>query len=126
MALGYDVYEDNRDFEQEGLTGNVKRYAVDKMQFPCYILVSDDKHSVPLYKIKVLKQMSSTFEIFDETEVDMAINIYYTENGKTVSICKIFPKQVKSFLKLFDTELIEGFLSKDKELVGNHLYVLSN
>ena len=124
--LGYEVYSDERDFQQEGLTGNVKKYAIDKMSFPCFILVADSEHPVPMYKIKVLKQMSGSVEIYNESEADMAIDVYFNQDSKTISICKIFPKQVKSFLKLFDKEQVDGYLNRDTKLEGNHLYVLSD
>ena len=124
--LGYDVYEDDRSFEQDGLTGNVKKYAIDKMSFPCFILMADQEHPVPMYKIKVLKQMSGSIKIYDEDEANMAIDIYFNQNNQTISICKIFPKQVKSFLKLFEGTLIDGYLNKETQLTGNYLYVLSD
>ena len=126
MSLGYNVYEDDRNFNQDGLTGQVNKYATENMSFPCYIIVADDEHKVQMYRIVILKQMSSTVQIYDEEESKLAINIYFYQDGKTVSICKIFPKQVKSFLKLFDECKVIGFMDKDTELNNNLLYVLSN
>ena len=126
MSLGYNVYEDDRNFNQDGLTGQVNKYATENMSFPCYIIVADDEHKVQMYRIVILKQMSSTVQIYDEEESKLAINIYFYQDGKTVSICKIFPKQVKSFLKLFDECKVIGFMDKDTELNNDLLYVLSN
>ena len=124
--LGYDVYEDKRSFEKEGLTGNVKKYTTEKMSFPCFVIVSDEEHKVPLFKIKTIKQMSSTVDIYNEEEAKMAMDIYFTDNVKVVSICKIYPRQVKSFLKLFNDNKIDGYYDKDTKLEGDMLYILSN
>ena len=126
MQLGYEIYEDKRDFEQKGLTGEVNKYTTEKMNFPCYVIVSTEENKIPLYKIKVIKQMSSTVSIYDEEEAKMAINIYFTENGKVVSICKLYPRQVKSFLKLFDENIVDGYMDSETKLIGDMLFVLSD
>lgn len=125
MALGYETYEDDRDFEQDGLTGEVKRYAIESMNFPCYIINCDDEHTVEAFKIKVLRNMFSAVKAYNEEEAKLAISLYFHQGDKTAKLGQIYPKQVKSFLKLFESNFIEGFLSADKKLEGDYLYILA-
>lgn len=125
MELGYNTFEDKRDFVQDGLTGNVKRYSTDKMSFPCYILVHTDEKPIKLTSIQILKQMSLSIKQYDEEQAFQAISIYYNNGDQTVSVGKIFPQQVKSFLKLFETCQVDGYLDKDTKLEDFYLYVLA-
>lgn len=125
MSLGYDTYEDNRSFEQDGLTGEVKRYATEGMNFPCYIINCDSEHTVEAFKIKVLKNMFSAIRAYDEEEAKLAISLYFHQGDKTAKLGQIYPKQVKSFLKLFESNFVEGYLSENKKLEGEYLYVLA-
>lgn len=126
MALGYETYEDNRDFEQKGLTGNVARYSTENMSFPCYIICATSDNKVDMYKIQVLKKMFINSSNFDEEVMLSAINVYYNQDNQTIRLGKIFPKQVKSFLKLFEGNIIEGYYDKDNKLEEEYLYVLSD
>lgn len=123
MSLGYATYEDDRSFEKSGLTGNVKRYTSESMEYPCYIITLSN--SIPRYKIDVLKRMFSMTSSFKEDLVSLSISIYFDNEGKLIKFGKIYPAQVKSFLKLFETEEIIGYYSKDKVLEGEYLYVLA-
>lgn len=118
MSLGYDVHEDDRSFEQEGITGTVTRYATSSLEFPCYIV------SAPFekYKIQVLRTMIENHSSSADSE---PINLYFREEGSTVGLGKIMPTQVKAFLKLFESNKIEGYLDKDSKLEGDYLYTLS-
>lgn len=125
MALGYETYEDDRDFKQEGLTGNVRRYTTTKMDFPCYILCSSDENPIKLHSIETLKQMFPNMKVYDETIANSLIQIYFNKDDKTVKLGAIQPSQVKTFLKLFDGCDIDGFLDKDTKLENMYLYVLA-
>lgn len=125
MSLGYETFEDNRTFEQEGLTGNVKRYTTEDMTFPCFVICADDEHPVELFKIKILQQMSASSVSFDEETAKLAINVYFNQNEQTITITKLYPKQVKSFLKLFENCQIDGYYDDGTKLSGDMLYVLA-
>lgn len=123
MSLGYEVYDDNRDFEKAGLTGSVKRYTTESMEYPCFIITLSN--NIPKYKIDILKRMFSMNINFKEDLINLSIGIYFDSDGKLIKFGKIFPAQVKSFLKLFETEQIIGYYSRDKVLEGDYLYVLA-
>ena len=126
MVLGYEVYEDERDFEQKGLTGNVSRYTLTKMSYPCYILCSSDEKPIQLHSIEVLKKMLPTSEIYDESIANSLISIYFNQGGRTAKVGCIQPSQVKTFLKLFEDCDVDCFLDKDTQLKGMYMYVLSD
>lgn len=126
MALGYDTFEDDRDFEQKGLTGKVSRYTTEKMSFPCYIIDADSGQKVEAYKIKVLKNMTANIGSSKNIDIeDDMINLYFSQGGQMARLGKICPKQVKSFLKLFEGNKIDGFFDKDTPLNDDYLYVLA-
>ena len=125
MSLGYDVYEDNREFEQKGLTGEVKRYTTGKLDYPCYIIYSEDDNQVEMYKIQVLRQMFSTSKTYVESDAKSMINLYFSQGSKMAKLGIIQPKQVKSFLKLFESNIVEGYYDADTVLKDDYLYVLA-
>lgn len=125
MALGYEVYEDKREFEQKGLTGDVRRYTTTKMSFPCFILCSSDCNTVPSHSIEVLHKMFPTSKIYDETLTDSMIYIYFNHEDTTVKMGAIQPGQVKTFLRLFEGCDIDCYLNADKKLEGMYMYVLA-
>ncbi len=127
MSLGYDTYEDNREFTQEGLTGTVRKYITEDMQFPCYIVEMTPEHNVPKYKIGVIQKMFRTADTYDEEEAKLVISIYVSDGSKTIRFGQITPKQVKPFLRLFDEDLeqVRGYFDANTELTGEYLYVLS-
>ncbi len=120
MALGYEVYEDTRDFTHEGLTGEVSRYVTDSMQFPCFIIVATEEHPVERYKIDVLRNMLGCIgEKSDE------VALYFKQGDQMAQIGRIFSGQVNSFLRLFDGNELKAFYSRGKELEGSYMYVLA-
>lgn len=125
MSVGFDSYVDNRSFDQEGITGKVSRFSVEKMMYPNIILVQDSENPIQEHKIQVLASMFACEATQVDEESAGSILIYYCENDNLVRIGKIFPRQVKAFLRLFEGNRIQGYLTKDKELVGDYLYVLS-
>lgn len=126
MALGYETYDDNRNFEQEGLTGNVRRYVTESMTFPCFILVAEEDKQVEIVKIKVLKQMAEVFETYNEEEANSLISVYFSSGDKTAYLGKIQPRQVKSFISLFSTNTVVAYYDKETLLEGDMRYVLAN
>ena len=125
MSLGYDVYEDKRDFQQDGLTGEVKRFVTESMQFPCFIIVSEPEHPVEVVRLTVLRNMSAIVDKYNEEEANSMISVYFTMQGKTAYIGKILPRQVKSFLSLFSNNRVDGYYDKDTILDGDMRYTLS-
>lgn len=125
MSLGYETYEDNRDFEQKGLTGNVRRYTTTKMDFPCYIICASEEHPVKMHSIETLKQMFPNMKVYDETIANSLIQIYFNKDDKTIKLGAIQPSQVKTFLKLFEACDVDGFIDKDTKLTDMYLYVLA-
>lgn len=126
MALGYEVYEDKRDFEQKGLTGDVRRYTTTKMVFPCFILCHTEEKPVPLHSVETLKRMFPTSKVYDETIANSLIHIYFNQGETLVKLGCIQPNQVKTFLRLFENCEVDCFMEQDKKLEGMYMYVLSN
>ena len=125
MGLGYDTYESERSFEKQGITGQVHRYSTEAMSYPCYIIRSEDDNKVGMHKITVLKNMFNTVVTYDKNADDNSIYVYFSQRDKLARIGKIYPRQVKAFLRLFEGNNVDCFLSKDKELVGDYQYILS-
>lgn len=125
MSLGYETYEDNRSFEQKGLTGSVKRFTTDKMEYPCFIIQSTDDNPVKLFKMQTLQRMFATTKVYDESLTDSLIYLYFSTAGKIAKVGSIRPSQVKPILSLFEGNNVIGFLDKDTQLEGMHLYVLA-
>lgn len=123
MSLGFETYEDNRNFEKSGLTGVVKRYTTESIEYPCFIITLSD--SIAKYKLDVLRRMFAMSGSFNENLTNLSIGIYFDSGDNLIKFGKIYPAQVKSFLKLFETEKIIGFYSKDKVLENEYLYVLA-
>lgn len=125
MSLGYDTFEADRSFDKQGITGQVQRYSREAMNYPCYIIRSEDDNKVGMHQITVLKNMFNTTVAYEKDSEDNSIYIYFYQKEKMARIGKIYPKQVKAFLRLFDGNNIDCFLDKDTELFDEYLYVLS-
>lgn len=125
MSLGYETYEDNRDFEQAGLTGEVRRYTTTKMEYPCYILCSTERNPIKLHSVATLKKMFPSLKVYDESVADSLIHVYFNQGSQTAKLGMIMPNQVKTFLKLFEGYCIEGYIDKDTPLKDMYLYVLA-
>jgi hypothetical protein len=126
MALGFDTYEDNREFEKKGLTGDVRRYTTAKMEFPCFILCSSEEHPIQMHSIDALRRMFPTSKVYDETIANSLIHIYFNQGDRTAKLGCIQPGQVKTFLRLFDGCDLDCFLNSEKQLTGMYMYILSN
>lgn len=125
MSLGYEVYEDKRDFNQKGLTGNVRRYTTAKMEFPCYILCASPEKPIKKHSIDTLRMMFPNNKIYDESVADSLIHIYFNQGTQTAKLGSIQSNQVKTFLKLFEDCDIDGYLSQEQKLEGMYLFVLA-
>lgn len=126
MSLGYETFDANRSFEKQGITGQVQRYSRESMNYPCYIIRSEDDNKVGMHQITVLKNMFETIVSYDKGAEDDSIYVYFCKDGKLIRIGKIFPHQVKAFLRLFSDNYVDCFMDKDTELKDQYLYVLSD
>lgn len=125
MALGYEVYDSKRSFEQAGLTGEVKRYTTASMEFPCLIINSTPEKPVRRHSLETLKKMFPKSQLFDEDVANSMIHVYFSQSGKTARLGLIQPNQVKVFMRLFADNDVDGFLTEDKKLDGMYIYILS-
>lgn len=118
--IGYDVEQEERDFEKEGITGTVSRYSTCNLVYPCFIV----RPPFEKYKINVLKAMFQGLDAGSDEDLSLSVALYFEEGGKIASLGKIYQRQVNSFLKLFENNDIIGFYSDGKELKGDYLYAL--
>lgn len=128
MSVGFDVHEDKRTFEQEGITGNISRFAKVEVKYPYFMLVNSTDKKIPLYRIKTLPALlvnSKTREISVE-EDKKSIEVYFRDGEKVIRLGKILPHQVKSFLGLFSEYSVECMLDENQKLVGDMMYILSD
>lgn len=125
MSLGYETYEDDRKFEQKGLTGDVRRYTTTKMEFPCYVVCNTEEKPVKLHSIETLRKMFPNAKSYDESIANSLIHIYFNQGNQTAKLGVIQPNQVKTFLKLFENCEVDGYLNADKKLEGMYLYILA-
>lgn len=114
--IGYDIEEYDRNYDKQGITGEVTRYSTGSMQYPCYIVHAPFER----YKVTVLKTM---FNQSGELE-EGTIGLYFSNGGNLIEMGKLLPRQVNAFLKLFSDNKVECFYDKDKELKGDLLYTL--
>lgn len=118
--IGYEVEQEKRTFEQEGITGTVSRYSTCNLSYPCFIV----KPPFEKYKISVLRAMFQRSGDYNEDENDLSVSLYFEQGGQLAGMGKIFPRQVNSFLKLFEKNEVIGFYTDGTELTGDYLYVL--
>lgn len=127
MALGYAPYDDSkRSFEQEGLTGQVRRYTTTSMEFPCLIICSTPEKPVRRHSLDALRMMFPKSRMYDEDVANSMIHIYFNQGEQTAKLGLIQSNQVKTFLRLFANNDIDGYLEADKKLDGMYLYILSD
>lgn len=122
MAIGYDVDEVERDYEQKGITGTVTRGAIEKCSFPCIILYSTDKDSLPKYKLSVLSSMIKTSQ---NITINNPIYLYLTNGEKVIKLGIAADNQIKGIYDLFDGNRMDVYLNKDKLLDDKYKYVLA-
>jgi hypothetical protein len=119
--VGYEVEEQERSFEQKGITGVVTRGAIEQCQFPCIILATSKESQIPRYKLNVLATMIKN----NNEVIENPISLYLSGGDKIMRLGIIAPRQVKAILDLFKENEKVGYLNKNKKLDGNYLYVLS-
>lgn len=127
--LGYDVVEVKRNFEKEGISGEVGQFNVEHNQYPQYCISPENGATMDHFQSTALKGMFDTTNITEgimsDEDKDMGIFIYIEVNNKKMRLGKIQPRQVKAFLKLFDSSRVIGYLDANTKLEGDLLYVLS-
>lgn len=122
MAIGYDVDEVERNYEQKGITGTVTRGAIEKCSFPCIILYSTDEDSLPRYKLNVLSSMIKTSQ---NVTINNPIYLYLTNGEKVIKLGIVADNQIKGIYDLFDGNRMDVYLNKDKLLDDKYKYVLA-
>ena len=129
MGLGYDVSEDKRDFQREGISGEVQRHSQEALSYPCLMLVKTEGTSFQKYKLEALQMLFKSSKQMDLSEDNTAVNttiaIYIDVDGKKMRLGAISPTQVKAFLRLFQSNKVVGMYDANKKLEGDMLYVLS-
>lgn len=110
MSLGYEVFDDERNFEQEGITGEVKKYAKGVMKYPCIILTETEENRLNLFSLQTAKEMFTKPDaIYDETYVDRIVYVYVRLlDGHLISFNSIDSSKVNAFCNLFQGHLITG------------------
>lgn len=121
MALGYDTFEDKREFESQKVT----RYATTSMSFPCYVIHMTPEHPIKRYTLEMLQHMFLSSVSTAEAGQDLSIHIYIVKDSMTAKVGQIQPEQVKSFLRLFESNEIDGYFTEDTLLTGDLLYALA-
>lgn len=125
VSLGYEVEEESRSFEKEGLTGKVSKYTFENKEYPCITLVVDEKLGLPSYKMGVLTTMFVANNKV-ATAVNNSINIYISAGTTTVRAGKIKPAQVKTIVRLFEGYELVAQLSEERMLEGHYIYILAD
>lgn len=118
-----DSYIDKRDFKVQGISGEVSKFISEEVSYPYFLLENTSECPVEFSKLKVLANIIATSRI---TESSLSpVSVYYRDKDKVLKLGKLSAKQVKSFLRLFDGNLVSGMYDKDTKLSGEHLYVLA-
>ena len=128
VELGYETYEDKREFTQEGLTGTVTKYTKDVLTFPCYVINQTEELPIKAFKTNTLMKMFAvSSKVYDEEAAKLKISVYYSQNGRVIRLGQLSPNQVKPFLSLFESEIsaIDCYYDKDTKLTQDMLYVLA-
>lgn len=110
MSLGYDVFEDDRDFEQEGITGEVKKFTKGKMKYPCLILTETEDNRLNYFSLQTAKEMFTKKDaIYNEDYADSIIFVYIRLlDGHLISFNSIDSQKVNAFCNLFNGHKITG------------------
>ena len=128
VELGYDTYEDKRDFKKEGITGTVTKYTKEKLTYPCYVINQTKELPIQAFKTNTLMKMFAVnTQVLDEEEAKLKIGVYFSQDENIIRLGQLSPKQVKPFLSLFEKEIsaIDCYYDKDTKLTQEMLYVLA-
>lgn len=120
----YDSHIDKRNFEIDGITGEIRQFIKEDVAYPYYVIETTPDNPVPLSRLQVLPQLFGTTVV--SSNALSAISVYYKDGNKVVKLGKLAAGQVKSFLRLFAGNQITGMYDKDTVLTGDYLYVLSD
>lgn len=120
----YDSYESNKNYDMNGITGEVQRYIKETVSYPYFLIESTPDCPVQLNKLQILPNLFGTVDIMQSSA--SSIFIYYKDGENVVKLGKIAPRQVKSFLRLFTGNNITGMYDDKTVLTGDYLYVLSD
>ena len=115
--VGYKAYEDKRTFDK-------KSDCLEGLSYPCMIANLGASITIPNSRMLTLKSMMNS-AVLSVGDVADPVNLYF-RTDRLLLVGKLQARQVKSFLKLFDTVEIKGYLNKDTELTGDMLYILSD
>jgi len=130
IEKGYDVHEDKRSFEKQGITGRITQYNTEANLYPQFCIMTTKENTMSMFQSLALKGMFETTTITDnilmEEDRNMGIYVYINVDDKKLRLGKIQPRQVKAFLKLFEANTIMGYLNEETLLEGDMLYVLSD
>ncbi len=128
MDSSYEIYEDTRDFEEQGITGEVTRYQIVDMEYPAFILENTTEKPIPMYALMTLKSLlfDSKAREYDSNELRNMISMYFKENATVVKLGVMLPRNVKSFINFFEKYDLKCFINKDKEVKGDKMFILSD
>lgn len=121
-----DSYNDNRSFDVDGITGSVSKYIKEDVSYPYFVLEATEECPVPLNRLQVLPNLFGTTQIVSGISTATPVTIYYKAEGKVIKLGKLAARQVKSFLRLFEGNIIRGMYDASTPLEGDMLYVLSD
>lgn len=117
----FDFYDDESEEEVvkdiKGVTDSVSKFIYTDMEFPCICLKPDI--ILPKHKWKIISKLA-------KPDADKNISLYIIRQGDIFKIGSLSGIQIKAFIDIIGLENMTGFHSKDKELIGDKLYVLSS
>lgn len=134
MQTGFDVVE-RSNFDKRGITGEVTRYAQDTvMVYPYFKLISPvERHKLPVLKGMIdatqilLSSKEKSGEITEQLDAIQTIAVYIEQDADLTMVGKIQPRQVLSFLRLFETNNVVGALDEEHiDIDRTYLYALSD
>lgn len=118
-----EVYEDERSFAVEGISGKISKFLKEGVSYPFFLLENTKEHPVQLNRLQVLANLFNASQNSNSSLTP--VSVYYKDCEKVLKLGKLGSRQVKAFLRLFSDNSIVGMFDKDTELRGEYLYVLS-
>ena len=120
MSNEFDFYGDGEETvvkDIKGLTDTVSKFVYSSMDFPCICLKEDIK--LPKHKWLIMSKLVK------QGAEGKNISVYIRRGGDIFKAGSLAGEQVKAFIEIIGLDNLFGFYNKDKELVGDRLYVLS-
>lgn len=117
--ISFDVSLQKRSYED--VTAKVERYSTENLQYPCIILRNSVKCPIEQYKVSILPKLLGSDSASER------VYLYYEDIDakKQARLGTISSTQVKSILRLFRDNDVLAYLEKDKQLVGDYIYILA-